>query len=513
MKKIFIFVILSLLTLCLGYAVTGDNPKPIKVYIDGKTLVFDVDPEITKGITMVTMRPVFESLNMSLEWDASIKKVTAEKENLLIELYIGSDEAKINNQMINLDTSVYIKNGRTMVPLRLVAESTGAKVHWNPDNNSCYIYTKKTISYPVVDTGVFDLFSDKDNLENLEADQDFYGQDGQIMGYQPNYSDKGDGTIEDLVTGLMWQKTMDQKMTLDEAFLYANESRLGGYDDWRIPTIKELFSLILFTGKSGGQVSKETYIDTEYFDQPLGNVDIGEREIDAQVWSSTTYVATTMHGDKAVFGVNFIDGRIKAYPYEKAVNTEKNKGYFRVERGNEAYGQNIFVNNNDGTISDLATGLMWQISDDGQTRNWQEALAYSQDLELAGYTDWRLPNIKELQSIVDYTKSLKTTNSPAIDDQFFLTSFVDLKGEVNYGYYWSSTSHLDGPNEAGNASYVAFGEAQGNMFGEILDVHGCGAVRSDPKSGLEEDYPNFFGPQGDVRYVYNFVLSVRDIDD
>lgn len=369
MKKIFIFVILSLLTLCLGYAVTGDNPKPIKVYIDGKTLVFDVDPEITKGITIVTMRPVFESLNMSLKWDASLRKVTAEKENLLIELYIGSDKVTVNNQVVNLDTSVYIKEDRTMVPLRLVAESTGADFQWDPDTRSIFIDTEKTKPYPIVDTGLFDLFSDNRLLTSLEEDQDFYGQDGQIMGYQSNYSDKGDGTIEDHVTGLMWQKTMDQKMTLDEAVLYANESRLGGYDDWRIPTIKELFSLILYTGKSGGEVSKTLFIDTEYFDQPLGNVDIGEREIDAQVWSSTTYVATTMHGDKAVFGVNFIDGRIKAYPYEKAVNTEENKGYFRLVRGNEAYGQNIFVNNNDGTISDLATGLMWQISDDGQTRN------------------------------------------------------------------------------------------------------------------------------------------------
>ena len=50
------------------------------------------------------------------------------------------------------------------------------------------------------------------------------------------------------------------------------------------------------------------------------------------------------------------------------------------------------------------------------------------------------------------------------------------------------------------------------MNNELLDVHGAGAQRGDPKSGNREDYPQFFGPQGDVRYVYNFVRCVRTVD-
>lgn len=46
-----------------------------------------------------------------------------------------------------------------------------------------------------------------------------------------------------------------------------------------------------------------------------------------------------------------------------------------------------------------------------------------------------------------------------------------------------------------------------------MDVHGAGAQRSDPKSGNKNDYPQYFGPQGDVRYVYNYVRSVRDINN
>ncbi len=367
--------------------------------------------------------------------------------------------------------------------------------------------------YKIVDTGVDSLFTDKRVVSELTDTDSFYGQDAHYTGYKPSYTDNGDGTVTDDVTGLMWQQTMDGKMTYEEAVNYANESMLGGYEDWRIPSIKELFSLIQFTGQSGGEVAKELYIDTEYFDQPIGDTSIGEREIDAQTWSSTHYVGQTMHGDDTVFGVNFIDGRIKGYGLQKPRSTSENKGYFRLVRGNDQYGINNFVDNGDGTISDLSTGLMWQKSDDGNTSDWEEALDYSENLSLAGYDDWRLPNIKELQSIVDYSKSMQTTGTAAIDDLFSLSEIRDPNGEVNYGFYWSSTTHQDGRNIASGASYVAFGEAQGKMFGDILDVHGCGAVRSDPKSGDASDYPSYFGPQWDVRYVYNYVLSVRTMDE
>lgn len=154
---------------------------------------------------------------------------------------------------------------------------------------------------------------------------------------------------------------------------------------------------------------------------------------------------------------------------------------------------------------------MWQMADDGQTRDWEESLDYAENLELAGYSDWRLPNAKELQSIVDYSKSVQTTSSPAIDDLFVLTPITDPNGDINYGFYWTGTTHQDGINTASSAAYVAFGEAQGEMKNAVVDVHGAGAVRSDPKSGDESSYPQYFGPQGDIRYVYNFVLTVRDV--
>lgn len=220
-----------------------------------------------------------------------------------------------------------------------------------------------------------------------------------------------------------------------------------------------------------------------------------------------------MVGDRTFFGVNFVDGRIKGYGvYNPRLRTDK-LNYVRLVRGNEAYGDNIPVDNGDSTATDVATGLMWQLADDGTSRDWEEALAYAEKLELAGYDDWRLPNVKELQSIVDYSRSMQTTDSPAIDPMLTLTRIIDAKGDDNCGFYWSSTTHQDGPTAGGNGSYAAFGEALGQMRDQVMDVHGAGAVRSDPKSGNASDYPQYMGPQGDIRYVYNYVLAVRDVID
>jgi hypothetical protein len=304
---------------------------------------------------------------------------------------------------------------------------------------------------------------------------------------------------------------MGTKISFNDAFTKAENSNLADYTDWRVPTIKELYSLILFTGSVQGESAITLFIDTNYFNQPLGNTSIGEREIDAQTWSSTAYVGRTMNNDETVFGVNFIDGRIKGYPTYKPSSGNANTMYFRMVRGNTDYGINNFVDNGDGTISDLATGLMWQQSDDGIARDWENALTYAESLNLGGKSDWRLPNAKELQSIVDYSRSPQTTNSPAINYIFETTIITDPNGNLGqYPYFWTGTTHLDGANPYANAVYIAFGEGQGVLNGNLMDVHGAGCQRSDPKSGNIDNYPQFFGPQGDVRYVYNYVRCVRN---
>ncbi len=379
-------------------------------------------------------------------------------------------------------------------------------------------------AFTVTDTGQSLCF---DSLEVISAPaqgESFHGQDAQYAGPQQWYQDNGDATVTDLNTGLMWQQEFCGKMTWEEAAAGADTCGTGGYSDWRLPTIKELYSLIQFSGTdpSGpSPVNLIPFIDTEFFEFQYGDTLSGERLIDAQYWSSTVYQGLTMAGDSTAFGVNFADGRIKGYPRDEVGPRGRSfqmTAFVRYVRGSD-YGENQFQDNGDGTVTDLATGLMWQQADDGNGRNWEDALAYAEELSLAGYDDWRLPNAHELQSIVDYQRSMQATGSPSIDPVFSCTEITDEGGDANYGFYWTGTTHEAAvPFESGEfAVYIAFGEALGWLTTPDssfvpADVHGAGAQRSDPKAGDPGQYPHGHGPQGDVVRIYNFVRCVRDAD-
>jgi len=327
------------------------------------------------------------------------------------------------------------------------------------------------LSYPIVDTGQDTFFDNQKEMGAPSAGSAFFGQDAAYEGFSPEYRDNGDGTVSDLVTGLMWQQDPGEKMDWDEAqqaLAQINRQGLAGYTDWRLPSIKELYSLILFSGRD---VSPEAnpegvdtipFIDTDYFGFSYGNEEDGDRIIDAQYLSSTQYVSTTMGGNETVFGVNFADGRIKGYPLSSP--REAKKFFVLFVRGNSEYGKNQFTDNGDGTVTDKATGLMW-LQDDQGGMNWEEALAWCEELNAAGYDDWRLPNAKELQSLVDYSRSPDTSGGPAIDPVFSCTAITNAAGVEDYPFYWSSTTHASSDDRlAGKAAaYVSFGRALGWM--------------------------------------------------
>ncbi|MBN1198745.1 MAG: DUF1566 domain-containing protein [Bacteroidales bacterium] len=382
----------------------------------------------------------------------------------------------------------------------------------------------QTLSYKIVDTNQDNCYDTIVQITPPTPGQSFFGQDAQYDGYQPSYQDNGDGTVTDLVTGLMWQRNLfSGKLTFDEAGAGADTFNLADYSDWRLPTIKELYSLILFSGTdpSGpNPVNLTPFLDTNYFEFRYGDTLSGERLIDAQYASSTEYVGTTMGGDPTDFGVNFADGRIKGYGIGPLPGqTEDKKFEVRYVRGNTQYGVNDFTEPGNGTIIDHATGLIWDKNDCGEGLNWEEALAwvYQKNQEnYLGYNDWRLPNAKELQSIVDYTRCPQTTNSAAIDPLFNCNSIIDEGGNTNYPFFWTGTTHASSNGTGGFGVYVCFGEALGwmeepPMSGNytLMDVHGAGAQRSDPKSGDPANYPHGHGPQGDVVRIFNYVRLVR----
>ncbi|MGQ1890239.1 Lcl C-terminal domain-containing protein [Thermophagus sp. OGC60D27] len=352
-------------------------------------------------------------------------------------------------------------------------------------------------NYVLVATGQTDAYDpDGATVSGLVEGDELYGQDRHYQkGTSASYTDNGDGTVTDNVTGLMWQQTpSSENFTWDEAVEYCENLELGGYDDWRMPTVKELFSISDF--ESGWP-----YINMDYFD--LATDEISK---DEQYWANNKYVGVTVEGGTdAAFGVNHVTGHIKAY----AANATGPVGgkYVRAVRG-DTYGTNDFTENGDSTITDNATGLMWSQYDSDEGMNWADALAYAENSELAGYTDWRLPNIKELQSIADYTRSPTATDAdnvgPALNALFKCTQIINEAGNDDYPYYWSSTSAYFSTASPGYyyAWYYAAGRAVNN---EGDDFHGAGAVRFDTK---DEN-----GPAGeDAERYYNYVFLVRDAD-
>lgn len=384
-----------------------------------------------------------------------------------------------------------------------------------------------THSYPIVDTAQDGFYNDSIVISEPGTNDAFYGQDGCYAGNLPNYTVSADGlTVVDNVTGLTWTRShdwngdgdldADDKKYQSVAATYAatlNTQDYGGYSDWRLPSIKELYSLMDFRGTDPNPLATDTsaltpFIDNTVFEIGYGDTSAGERIIDSQFATTTIYVDKVMNNQEAMFGLNLVDGRIKGYP------TQNKTYYVYYCRGNTAYGVNDFSDNDDDTVTDNATGLMWTQADSIDGMDWESALSYAEGSTLAGHTDWRLPNTKELQSIVDYTRSPGTTASAAIDPVFSATQITNMADEVDYPWYWTGTTHLKFTGVCDQGSYVCFGRGMGTMDGTtIIDVHGSGCQRSDPKSGDPADYPSSgHGPQGDVQRVFNHVRLVRDVD-
>jgi hypothetical protein len=125
-------------------------------------------------------------------------------------------------------------------------------------------------------------------------------------------------------------------------------------------------------------------------------------------------------------------------------------------------------------------------------------------------------------NVEEYYNNTSVNSSPSIEQAFYgqdanyqgnAPSYSDNGNAGQYPYFWSGTSHIDGINPYSAAVYIAFGEAQGKMNNTLMDVHGAGAQRSDPKAENATNYPDYFGTQGDVRYVFNYVRCVRDASE
>jgi hypothetical protein len=294
------------------------------------------------------------------------------------------------------------------------------------------------------DTGQTTCYDDTGEIPCPNSGEAFYGQDAQYAGPARSYTKLGQNGVElpatatqaegwimtrDNVTGLIWEIKTDDGSVHDkdntytwydsnpatnggdagtsgdgtdtEDFIMAlNEANFGGYSsDWRLSTIKELSSLINSSIPNPGPA-----VDTAWFSNTMSS----------NYWSSTAHA----YYKNSAWLMYFSDSYV-----EVGWGYKSNSRYVRAVRGSNS--TNNLVDNGDETVTDTETGLMWQKATAPGIYTWQQALAYAEGLELpsGGYSDWRLPNRNELQTLVDYTRY-----GPSIDP-LLQASTVDSHGQ------------------------------------------------------------------------------------
>ena len=278
-------------------------------------------------------------------------------------------------------------------------------------------YTSNLNRLTTYPTGSPSLLKLADTGQTFDATPTF-GEDSDYSINPPVYTDNGDGTITDRVTGLMWQKVDAGESTWEIAVARAARVTNGGYSDWRLPTPTELMSIMLYNG--GGSPA----LNTSFFpSNPAGAAEYW--------WTSDLYGTDATR----VWCVN-AGGGLGPKPKAETIGAGGTLRYHaRYVRGARPGNGHNYVNNLDGSITDTDTGLMWAQVPSGPV-NWQGALAYAENLTLAGFTDWRLPNIKELQSLTDYTLATATTAAAALAP---LNRVLFPTATTPATAYWSST--------------------------------------------------------------------------
>ena len=109
------------------------------IIVNGHIVYSDVEPYIKNSRTYVPIRFIAEELGYDVKWNAKERKVTMNDGETNVELKIGSDKMKVNDRVVQLDAPAEIKDGRTFVPLRAIAEAFGEKVDFSKDYRAVYI--------------------------------------------------------------------------------------------------------------------------------------------------------------------------------------------------------------------------------------------------------------------------------------------------------------------------------------------------------------------------------------
>lgn len=113
----------------------------IKVILNGEYLAFDSGAEISGRRTMVPMRYFFEKLGAAVDWNGELGEITVKKDDSVIVMRLGENTASVDGKSVMLDAPPYVKNDKTMIPLRFLSETLGYSVKWDEKTSTAEINT------------------------------------------------------------------------------------------------------------------------------------------------------------------------------------------------------------------------------------------------------------------------------------------------------------------------------------------------------------------------------------
>lgn len=111
----------------------------VKAFVNGKQTQFDVQPFIKDGRTLVPFRAIAASLKAEVSYDAATKTVTVIRGDVTVKLTLGSNVALVNGKEVKLEVSAQSVKGRTVIPMRFLSESLGAKVSFDKETQSVIV--------------------------------------------------------------------------------------------------------------------------------------------------------------------------------------------------------------------------------------------------------------------------------------------------------------------------------------------------------------------------------------
>ena len=184
----------SMLMLAVPSYVSADD-SPIRVRIGTEYVECDVPPLLVSDRVMVPFRAIFEAFGAEVEWDGATGTVTGTLGDRTVILQLDSTAAQVNSELTELDVPPMLIDNRTLVPVRFVSESLGAKVEWIADSRLVQITPAQKISVELdgkqLELIYEDDFAAKKNNFKLEGMGEYEVKDGALYLSDPVVAKSG----------------------------------------------------------------------------------------------------------------------------------------------------------------------------------------------------------------------------------------------------------------------------------------------------------------------------------